>query len=232
MAVVVGDRPSLTYTLRDPVTGALVNGTVVCTVTKPDGSAPSPPAVVNDGVGLYHAQITVDQAGLWRWTFTASGAVIDTTDGALYVWPVGQALPWVPSLAQVAGYVPSRTVPIDTAMDNPLDTFTDATVPDASQAYDKITAAVGWVTTKVGAVHASLYQQASDVAAMRAAGLIELSYPIRDADVAVGQNWLDEAEKAVAALLTANSNVTGTDPEEVLPVWSFPVPVAYGDLNL
>lgn len=231
MAVVVGDRPRLTYELRDPTTNALVDGTVACTVTAPDTSTSSP-AVVHDGVGLYHADVTVTMAGLWRWTFTASGAVVDVTDGSLYVQAVGTVLPWAPSLRQVAGYVPARTVPVDSATDNPLDTFDDSTVPNAGQVTDKISAAVGWITTRVGVVTPVLYQQAGDVAAMHAAGMVELSYPIRDADVNTAQELLRQADLALTALVTANENITGTDPMEVLPVWSFPAVPAWADLNL
>jgi hypothetical protein len=231
MAVVVGDRPSLTYTLRDPATGALTDGTVVCAVTRPDGTSPAAPAVVRDSLGQYHAVTTVDQAGLWRWTFTSSGAVVDTTDGALYVWPVGQALPWIPGLRQVARYVMSRTVPIDTTSDDPLGTFTAATVPDDTQVYEELAAAVGWVSLRVGTVDPSLYQQAGDVAALRAAGMVELSYPVRDADVNTAAELLRQAEAALKDLAAANSGVTGTEPGTgvLLPQWSFPDPVAWGD---
>lgn len=70
----VGDAVILSTQVRNTA-GALTDATVVLLVTKPDGSTTSP-AVSHDGTGLYSASLTVDQAGLWQYKWTASGAVV------------------------------------------------------------------------------------------------------------------------------------------------------------
>lgn len=78
----VGDAILLTSPVIRDLTGAAVNTpTLVLTVTKPDGST-STPAVTNTGAGgLYTATFTVDQAGLWRYIWTASGTVTSVDGG-------------------------------------------------------------------------------------------------------------------------------------------------------
>lgn len=61
----VGDvvRVTATFTANTPAA-------VTVKVLKPDG-ATSTPSVVNDGGGVYHADVTADQAG--RWLYRVSG---------------------------------------------------------------------------------------------------------------------------------------------------------------
>lgn len=235
----LGQPIRLSTTIRD-VTGVLVAaGTLTLTLQKPNATQQVYPSPTNDGVGLYHQDVPagdLTQLGAYQYEWVATGAGAGVIGGTFTVYdPLAHGLVWSPTLEAVAGYVPARTVPIDTATDDPLGTFDSTTVPDASQAYDKIAAAVGWVTARAGTVDVTLYQQAGDVAALRAAGLIELSYPIRDADINTAEQLLKLADQALTSLVTANTGVTGTEPGLdgiVRPVYSFPDPVAWGDLNL
>ena len=65
----LSDRVTLygTTTLVDPTT-------VTCTVKQPDGTL-STPAVVKDGVGLYHADFNPTQSGAHMYQFVGSGLV-------------------------------------------------------------------------------------------------------------------------------------------------------------
>lgn len=83
--LLVGTAKRLEFELRN-LAGALSNGTVSFTAVKPDGTAVTPaPTVQNDGTGLYHVDLTVDQAGRWTWVFTSTGAVVVTDAGILDV---------------------------------------------------------------------------------------------------------------------------------------------------
>jgi hypothetical protein len=78
----VGDSRTLHYEVR--VDGTLTDAIVAATVTKPDGTAPTVD-VDRISLGTYEAVLELDQAGLWRYRFTASGAAVDAEDGAFMV---------------------------------------------------------------------------------------------------------------------------------------------------
>jgi len=81
----VGDRIPIRYEARDP-DGALTAATVAVAVTEPDGTLVSPaPTVTPSSTGIYDAAFTTDSAGAWRWTWTASGAVVDVAHGYVEV---------------------------------------------------------------------------------------------------------------------------------------------------
>lgn len=81
----VGDRIAIRYEARTP-DGTLTSATVAVAVTQPDGTLLSPaPTVTATGTGLYDAAFTVDSAGVWRWTWTASGALVDVAHGSVDV---------------------------------------------------------------------------------------------------------------------------------------------------
>ncbi|MEW2442789.1 hypothetical protein [Micromonospora marina] len=70
----VGQRETLRLQVRDEE-GALSDATVVLTVTRPDTTT-TQPVVSHDGVGLYSAQVTYDQAGDWLRVWQVSGSVV------------------------------------------------------------------------------------------------------------------------------------------------------------
>ncbi|MGH3656778.1 MAG: hypothetical protein ACRDUA_08955 [Micromonosporaceae bacterium] len=228
----LGDVARLALTLRDPDTGALADATVELTMRNPDQVETTPP-VQHPGVGKYHADVALDMVGTWRSKWVASGAVAATEHDALIVteswtYPV----PWVPGLPEVADYIPSRTVAQGVGTQTPADTFTTDTTPTDVQASRVTAAATSYVAAKVGTLHDTLTDMARSVAAMRAAGLIELSYPERDDDVNVAEQLLAAAREALEVLVEANNETGGgspSDPSNLLPVWTFPPPVWWGD---
>lgn len=137
---------------------------------------------------------------------------------------------WTPTLAQVASYVPSRTLAVNDPTGTPLGTFSAATRPTDTQVNGLIADAVAWVSMKTGTVDVSLEGAATACSAMRAAGLVEITWPERDADVNTGQTLLDQAEKMRAELETANEKITGVDPGSIAlpPYYSFPDPLETG----
>lgn len=85
----IGDRVTISTVVRDD-NGTTVNTpTLVIAVTKPDGTTVAPaPTVTNTGAGgVYTAPVTVDQAGLWTYVWTASGSVIAVEPGQFTVTP-------------------------------------------------------------------------------------------------------------------------------------------------
>lgn len=227
----VGDLVPLTLLVPegDNTTGATV------TYLPPSGSGGtvSPAPTTSDGGKTWTASHLVSIAGTWifTWSITGLGAgtehyTVEVTDS----FP----LPWFPSLRDVADLVPSRTVPINNTSDIPLMTFNNNTVPNAEQVARQIRAAVHWVTSFTGDVHITLYGNAQDVAALRTAGMVELSYPDRNADINVGESLLREASRAVNQLQEANSFLMGTDNtigNTIVPQWSMPAATLVEDVR-
>lgn len=79
----VGDVARLEATFRDTA-GVLTNTTVTLTVKKPDGTS-STPSTSNPSTGLYRADISIDQPGVWVYRFAGTGAVTSVEEGRLYV---------------------------------------------------------------------------------------------------------------------------------------------------
>jgi hypothetical protein len=73
----VGDLVTLTTVAQDSAGTPVNTPTLTLAVTKPDGTAVSPaPTVTNTGIdGVYTAQVTPDAAGIWTYTWTATGTV-------------------------------------------------------------------------------------------------------------------------------------------------------------
>jgi hypothetical protein len=81
----VGDRIAIRHEVRDP-DGTLTAATVSVAVTQPDGTLLSPaPTVTASSTGVYDAAFTADAAGVWRWTWTVSGAVVEVAHGSIDV---------------------------------------------------------------------------------------------------------------------------------------------------
>lgn len=146
------------------------------------------------------------------------------------------AEPWTPSLEQVADHIPTRTrdasAPGDTTLRN---TFTSTTEPTDEQATRQIKYACTEVRGAVGgtipAVPPFLYELASEAAALRAAADIELAYPNRNAD-ADRFPQLDQRAKDALDRLKQAMDDQGSGPDSLLPQWSMPEPVWYGDYPL
>lgn len=218
------DPDGLTYTVTDP------DGNE-STAVWPGGDVERRPGAAT---GRFILDVAADVAGFWTAHAESTGDPTSAQDYAWEVRPAGGTYPWRPDLTTVATYIPERTVTLLAPGDEGLaNTFTNDTTPTADQVSTLIDAAARHVATKTGTINALLYEQARDAAAMRAAGLVELSYPVRDGDLNVGDRWLKLADSAIDALSTANLDPTSSvHPSALVPVYSFPDAPVYGDLNL
>src|SRR5690242_13280063 len=178
-----------TWDVGDLVPLALIvpdgDGTTATSVTYVDpnggtGSATTPST--SDGGVTWTTNQTVGVSGVWTfiWTITGKGAGVEEYTISVTTTP---PVPWTPALRDVADLIPDRTIPRDSTSGTPLMTFTTATIPSSEQAYRQIRSATRWVAQVVGVVAVSLYGNASDVASLRAAGMLELSLPTRDEDL-------------------------------------------------
>lgn len=81
----IGDVASLTLSVTAG-TVAVDPGVVGLTTLLPDGTSGTP-SVTKDSVGHYHCDITVTQAGQWkfRWTGTGGNALVE--EGSFLVRP-------------------------------------------------------------------------------------------------------------------------------------------------
>jgi hypothetical protein len=79
----VGDQIDIRHEVRD-ADGALTAATVAVTVTAPGGTT-STPTVTASSTGIYDASFTATTVGVWRWTWTVSGAVVDVAHGQVDV---------------------------------------------------------------------------------------------------------------------------------------------------
>jgi hypothetical protein len=205
---------TVTYSATDSVGTVLTSGTV--------SPAPSTP----DTGKTWNTEKVATVGGTWtfKWTVTGTGAGVEVLTQYVSDTP---PVPWVPTLREVADFVPSRTVPVNTPADDPKMIFDGSTRPTGEQVYRLIRAAVGWVSATVGTVHPSLYAYAQSVAALRTAGTIELAYPERDNDVPNSVELLSQADKALEKLEAANESASGTSPDVEAQYelsWSFPDP--------
>jgi hypothetical protein len=75
----VGD--SVRYSVTFTAAGTPTNPTsTTLTLTRPDGTTVTP-SPTNMGPGLYQADYQLDQAGLWKWEWRGTGAVVATDKG-------------------------------------------------------------------------------------------------------------------------------------------------------
>lgn len=140
---------------------------------------------------------------------------------------------WTPGLPDIGAYVTSRTLDNSTPGDaTPTGTFSQDTYPTDGQVAGLTPGGVEWVTAVTGPIDGTLTDLAKATAALRVAGLVELSFPLRDADVTNAQNLLDAATAQRADLASANIAITGVDPHEaaqLMPQWSQPSSPYWGD---
>jgi hypothetical protein len=84
----LGDQVRLSVNFK--VNGVLTNPTgITATVRAPDGTTTNylSGQITNDGVGLYHLDITADQPGQWTYKFVGTGAAADVGPGVFYIRP-------------------------------------------------------------------------------------------------------------------------------------------------
>ena len=150
----------------------------------------------------------------------------------------GGTLPvWAPSLTQVGAHIPTRTREV--GVDNQYTgTFTTETYPTAAQVLLLLADACDLVAAKVGTpIMPAAYPALRVAATLRTAFDVELGYPERDADVAVYDRLLTEADAAVEAAGDANraagggTDLDGAGEVVTLVSFGFPDPPPYADFQ-
>jgi len=220
----VGDMIPLTLYVPDG--DATTTATIAYTTPLGATGAVTAPTTADVGKTWTSPGMVVTSAGPWKFVWTIAGMGTGTEEWTTYVSSV-TPVPWKPTLRGVADLIPQRTIPVNSASADPLLTFTTQTVPTAEQVIRQIDSATRWVALSTGTVDTTLYESATDVATLRAAGLCEMSYPLRDGDITtVAKALLEQADAALIALTRANEALTSTTATSGanVPQWSFPDP--------
>lgn len=85
MSYEIGQKVRVALEVRTEL-GVLTNATVAVTTVKPNLVAGPSPTALNDGVGLYHFDVTPDAVpGPWQWTATITGTVTAVQRGQFWV---------------------------------------------------------------------------------------------------------------------------------------------------
>jgi hypothetical protein len=239
----VGDAARLTLRVRAEDTGALTAADALptCVATPPGGTGVSATVVVIT-TGVYRVRHPLTVPGvwhfLWSWAVGGTGDVSEQTVNAVSTTdPDLDPQPWTPTLREVGALIPTRTREVG-VLDTYVGTFTALTTPTDEQVLYLIEVAVGRTIACTGLPVAPLaHRAANGAAALRAAYLAELSYPERDADVAVYEQLGTQADQACKEAGALNRGAGGggsttPDPDTtptLLPASSFPAKAAWAD---
>jgi hypothetical protein len=183
--------------------------------------------ITDTAVGVDAA--ATDHGGLTAVTIDDTAGLADATAVALN--EVG--VPWAPSLSHVAAYVPARTLARDSETHEL--TFNSETLPTGVQVQQLVVDAVAWVQARTGpTIDVSLYDQAKACAAIWAAAAVERGFPDEeDESLRRAKDLQALVEQMREDLARANEAISGVDPTDpadlVLPLWSMPDPVPWGD---
>ncbi|RKR92775.1 hypothetical protein BDK92_7255 [Micromonospora pisi] len=235
----VGDAetPRLTVTPFDGTTAATL------VVTGPGGTTSTlVPYVEGTNAGVQTwitTPVTYTYPGRWvlTWTVTGTGAGVETQEVYVSASPVAGGPTWTPGRSRVANYVPTRTLVRSTATtttkaDIYPHTFDSTTRPAGVQVDRLIADGVAWVTTVAPTVTTALAETASVAAALYAAAAVERGWPDSDVSLNRATQLQQLAERTRADLVRALADETGTTPGQdhaVMPIYSFPRPVPWGD---
>jgi len=138
---------------------------------------------------------------------------------------------WAPTLDEVAGCIPTRTVNVNLpGEDEYLNTFNDDTRPTGLQAQQIIDHAVTDAEAIVTSITPALEPLAKNAVMWRAAADIELAYPDRNAD-ANYYAQLDARARYEWDQFRKATESQGSNTETGVPTWTFPEPTWWGDRN-
>lgn len=209
------------------------------TVTAPDGTTSTPTVTAGTPSGgtvrLTAAAVTYDQAGRWVLGWEVTGVGAGAEDLVVYVVPQPTAggPTWLPGRSRVANYVPGRTLAVDSETHQL--TFDSTTRPTGTMVDRLIADAAARVTARVGTLNTNLHELASVIVALLTAAAVERGFPDDQQNQLSLQRANDlekQANQMLTELATANEDA-GEDPASpggnLLPVYSFPSPVPWGD---
>jgi hypothetical protein len=240
--------PQTVFDVGDPITsrlklGVTPDGTTVVTVavTKPDGTAqtlsggPTRVELTDEWTAQWAASMAGDYVATLSVTGTGAGVQAKVFNvRALPTADDGRPT-WAPFLSDVADHIPYLTVDVVTpGSATYYMTFNGNTHPADDSAMRHVDQAVVSVAAAVGTVNAALSEQAKLVASLRAAASILRAYP-RDPndpnDRALAQDLDRRADAELGRLIDANTAAgeATVPPSGLLPIYSFPVAVSWGD---
>ncbi|MFB6392630.1 hypothetical protein [Polymorphospora lycopeni] len=247
--VTVGDaeRPSKLVQPADETT------VVTLSVLKPDGSSEAVPLTAEplepaeDGTGEQQQRWTAtdpvlyDQPARWllRWTISGEGADYDVQTVYVVPNPLANGPTWLPGRSRVANYVPARTLQRDSNTHQL--TFDSTTVPTGAMVDRLIADGAARIASRTGPIHSSLHDAASVVVALWAAAAVERGWPDdqqTELTLQRANDLLRLADTQLDELVAANDAANGGNPVDpgqanaLLPRWSFPPPVPWGDSYL
>lgn len=153
--------------------------------------------------------------------------------------PAGLGTPelpdWAPSRGNVADYVPHRTLKQAASATTGSEdvyylTFDEDTRP-TGYAVDRLIAdGVAWVTSRVTPLNEASYGTARLIATLYAAAAVERSWPHDDQSLQRANDMERRMDALLAGLVVSNDDANdGGPPDALLPVYSFPPPVSWGD---
>jgi hypothetical protein len=242
------------YDVGDPITsriklGVTPDGTtqVTVSVTSPTGATINPLLGAwentDERVAQFHATADGTDTGsatgadgdwLVVWRITGTGANVLPKVYNVAPLPGTSVRPaWSPFLSDVADHVPYLTVDsITPGTQIYLGTFTGYTAPTDEVAQRHIDRVVAMMLPSIANISATLRPAARSVAALRAAASLARAYPRRPEDMSAAEALTAAADSAWTMLVDA-AEAEGTVGGSVLtPVWYFPTPKRYADLDL
>ena len=227
----LGESALIPLPQSDPAGDVLQASDFAVSVRLPDATTAGPFTPTDDDFAL----------GFYRYTSTQTGQhrfrVLDSTDhvvveGSFYVWPIYTAhtAAWAPSLADVAGLVPTRTIDSAGTQQN---TFTTLTLPTATQVQGFIDRIVSEVAGVAGEIPSARFAQAKHTATLGVAWLVERSFPPTSGVQNVANDFVNDYRASLRALTaSAREGASGGGVRSVaLDSWMWPAEPVASDIG-
>jgi hypothetical protein len=225
----LGDLVRLTATFKDEGGSPVDPATLVLITRSPTGALTTltygtDVMPIRDSAGVFHADLSPDETGVWDYRWKATGAAQSAEPGQFRVRPEFQPLAQ-PSPADVAALVRVR---LRDDLGQLQTTFTDATQPTLDQVQELIENETGLVTIQAGNLEDLACPDADQVraaarqhVAKRVAAIVEASY--RPEQIAQGMTVEDfyqgQRDAELTALVTAarECRAHGADEDDFSP---------------
>lgn len=202
MDVDLGGSARIPLTAFDADRLAYTPAEVTVYVRQPDSSTLGPLSVTQADLDRRAFLFTTTLAGQHRFRVVEALTGTSVTEGGFYVWAsyADSTTLWAPTLADVAGLVPTRTIDDAGIQQN---TFTATTVPTDTQVSAYIADIVAEVAGQAGDVPAGLAGQARHTVKLGVAWLVERSFPPTSAVENVANDFVNDYRASLRGLVAA-----------------------------